>query len=139
MADTAGQGGGTLKDGRSWVSGAARAALTKAGQMSLSSWQEAGQKAGLGNAVCRMLVPLSHSREGKGWLGSRGDSQQPALPGIFKNSIWNLVLLCAAVCAQSCLTLCDPVDCSPPGSPVHGILQARTLEWVAMPYSRASS
>ena len=37
---------------------------------------------------------------------------------------------------QSCLTDCDPLDCSPPGSSVHGILQARTLEWVAMPSSR---
>ena len=35
--------------------------------------------------------------------------------------------------AQSCLTLCDPVDCSPPGSSLHGILQARILEWVAFP------
>ena len=34
---------------------------------------------------------------------------------------------------QSCLTLCDSMDCSPPGSSVHGILQARTLEWVVMP------
>ena len=40
---------------------------------------------------------------------------------------------------QSCLTLCDPVDCSPPGSSVHGILQARILEWAAMPSSRESS
>ena len=40
---------------------------------------------------------------------------------------------------QSCLTLCDPMDCSPPGSSVHGILQARILEWVAMPYSTGSS
>ena len=40
---------------------------------------------------------------------------------------------------QSCLTLCDPVDCSPAGSSVHGILQARILEWVAMPLSRGSS
>ena len=40
---------------------------------------------------------------------------------------------------QSCLTLCDPVDCSPPGSSVHGILQAIILEWVAMPSSRGSS
>ena len=40
---------------------------------------------------------------------------------------------------QSCLTLCDPMDCSPPGSSVHGILQARILEWVAMPFSRGSS
>ena len=37
---------------------------------------------------------------------------------------------------QSCLTLCGPVDCSLPGSTVHGILQARILEWVAIPFSR---
>ena len=36
---------------------------------------------------------------------------------------------------QSCPTLCDPMDCSPSGSLVHGILQARILEWVAMPSS----
>ena len=41
--------------------------------------------------------------------------------------------------AQSCLTLCDPMDYSPPGSSVHGILQARVLEWVAMLSSRGSS
>ena len=41
--------------------------------------------------------------------------------------------------AQSCLTLCNPMDYIPLGSPVHGILQARILEWVAMPSSRASS
>ena len=40
---------------------------------------------------------------------------------------------------QSCLTLCGPMDCSPPGSSVHEILQARILEWVAMPSSRGSS
>ena len=40
---------------------------------------------------------------------------------------------------QSCLTLGNPMDCSPPGSSVHGILQARILEWVAMPSSRGSS
>ena len=38
-----------------------------------------------------------------------------------------------------CPTLCDPMDCSLPGSSVHGILQARTLEWVAMPSSRGST
>ena len=38
-----------------------------------------------------------------------------------------------------CPTLCDPVDCSPPGSSVLGILQARILEWAAMPFSRGSS
>ena len=41
--------------------------------------------------------------------------------------------------AQSCLTLCDPMHCSLPGSSVHGILQARILEWVALPSSGGSS
>ena len=40
--------------------------------------------------------------------------------------------------AQLCPTLCDPMDCSPQGSSVHGILQARILEWVAMPFSKGS-
>ena len=40
--------------------------------------------------------------------------------------------------AQSLQTLCDPVDCSPPGSSVHGILQTRVLEWITMPSSRGS-
>ena len=40
---------------------------------------------------------------------------------------------------QSCQTLCDPVDCSLPGSSLHGILQARVLEWVAISFSRGSS
>ena len=39
---------------------------------------------------------------------------------------------------QSCLTLCDPIDSSPPGPPVPGILQARTLEWVATAFSEPS-
>ena len=43
----------------------------------------------------------------------------------------------AAKSLQSCPTLCDPIDCSPPGFPVPGILQARTLEWVAISFSNA--
>ena len=43
------------------------------------------------------------------------------------------------VVAQSRPTLCNPMDCSPPGSSVHGILQARILEWVAVSFSRGSS
>ena len=48
---------------------------------------------------------------------------------------------CTPVCVslQSCLILCDSVDCSPPDSSVQGTLQARILEWAAMPFSRASS
>ena len=43
----------------------------------------------------------------------------------------------AAKSLQSCSTLCDPIDSSPPGFPVPGILQARTLEWVAISFSNA--
>ena len=43
----------------------------------------------------------------------------------------------AAKSLQSCLTLCDPIDGSPPGSPIPGILQARILEWVAISFSNA--
>ena len=45
--------------------------------------------------------------------------------------------LCYAKSLQSCPTLCDPIDGSPPGSPVPGILQARTLEWAAISFSNA--
>ena len=49
-------------------------------------------------------------------------------------------ILCVHVQSlQSCPILCDPMDYSPPGSPVHGILQARILEWVASPFSRGLS
>ena len=52
--------------------------------------------------------------------------------------------VCVCVCmyvlvAQLCLTLCTPLDCSPPGSSVHGILQERILEWVVIPFSSRSS
>ena len=52
------------------------------------------------------------------------------------------VCVCVYVCVlgpQSCSTVCDPFDHSPPGSSVHGIFQARILEWVAIPFSRRSS
>ena len=59
---------------------------------------------------------------------------------IFKDNIvllGNLAAAAAAKSLQSCLTLCDPIDGSPPGSPVPGILQARTLEWAAIAFSNA--
>ena len=48
-------------------------------------------------------------------------------------------LSCNVSVTQLCQTLCNHMDCSPSGSSVHGILQARTLEWVAIPFSRGSS
>ena len=63
----------------------------------------------------------------------------PSCPKVFSKEH-----LCQARCwcclvLKSCLTLCDPMDCSPPGSFVRGILQARTLEWVAISCSKGSS
>ena len=55
-------------------------------------------------------------------------------------SLTSFMLACMlAKSLQSCLTLCEPMDCSLPESSVHGILQVRILEWVAMPSSRGSS
>ena len=51
----------------------------------------------------------------------------------------SIILCIACVCTQSCPIFCNPVDCSPPGSSVRGILQARILEWVAISHSRGSS
>ena len=59
---------------------------------------------------------------------------------IRQDIVCTCIWLC--VCAkslQSCLIICNPLDYTPPGSFVHGILQARTLEWVAIPFSGASS
>ena len=66
------------------------------------------------------------------------------------HELWTFIskYVCVSVCVyvyaaaaakslQLCLTLCDPVDGSPPGSPVPGILQARILEWVAISFSNA--
>ena len=47
--------------------------------------------------------------------------------------------ICCGLVAQLCLTLCDPVECSLPGSSLHGILQARILGWVAISFSIGSS
>ena len=56
-------------------------------------------------------------------------------------TLWHSAAAAAAAAAaksrQASLTLCDPIDGSPPGSPVPGILQARTLEWVAISFSNA--
>ena len=55
--------------------------------------------------------------------------------GKVKSLVFNMLSAAAAKSLQSCPTLCDPIDGSPPGSPVPGILQARTQEWVAISLS----
>ena len=61
-------------------------------------------------------------------------SPKPPIP---KDSQEEHAAAAAVKSLQSCLTLCDPIDSSPAGSPVPGILQARTLEWVAISFSNA--
>ena len=55
----------------------------------------------------------------------------------FLPTVVDIMVAAAAKSLQSCPTLCDPKDGSPPGSPIPGILQARTLEWVAISFSNA--
>ena len=88
----------------------------------------------------------------QGILGVRRETEERVIfQKIFKrrklrksnnwNFSWRLFFLFMKMkvsVAQLYLTLCDPMDCSPPGSSVHGISQARILEWVAMPFSRGS-
>jgi len=60
------------------------------------------------------------------------------LPVAVLSGFFLAMRMCVLV-AQSCRTVCGPMNCSPPGSSVHGILQARILEWVAVSFSRGSS
>ena len=57
--------------------------------------------------------------------------------GVRGRKDWEFGVAAAAKSLQSCLTLCNPIDGSPPGFSVPGILQARTLEWVAISFSNA--
>ena len=72
----------------------------------------------------------------------RGQQRMRRLDGIINsvdNSISEHAAAAAAKSLQLCSTLCDPIDGSPPGSAIPGILQARMLEWVAISFSRGPS
>ena len=82
------------------------------------------------------------------WLDDITDSMNRSLSKLLERvdrGAWHAAVLgdtksqtqLAAKSLQSCPTLCDPIDGSPPGSPVPGIFQARTLEWVAISFSNA--
>ena len=99
--------------------------LTLCGPRLLCPWNSPGKKTGLGShSLLQRIFPtqglntgLLHCRKILYCLTHQGSP--------------------AAKSLQSCLTLCDPIDSSPPGSPVPGILQARTLEWAAISFSNA--
>ena len=84
-----------------------------------------GQKPIQGHTLHWIIVPLH-------FLHS-----SPSFPdlGVLKVQLLICIAAAAAKSLQSCLTLHDPIDGSPPGSPIPGILQARTLEWVAISFS----
>ena len=65
------------------------------------------------------------------------DSEREGEGGKKRICFSTMTAAAAAKSLQSCPTLCDPIDGSPPGSPVPGILQARVLEWVAISFSNA--
>ena len=107
------------------------------------------------HVACGIIVPWSEINPRtlamvvSGSTLSSGNSPLETLSDWFLNNFYQLcsffqslgtLELSAAAAAkslQSCPTLCDPIDVTPPGSPVPGILQARTLEWVAISFSNA--
>ena len=84
-------------------------------------------------------APLPGQTLGPGYPAQQGKvaSGYLGVPLIGNQVCSYVTAAAAAKSLQSCLTLCDPTDGSPPGSPIPGILQARTLEWVAISFSNA--
>ena len=98
----------------------------------LSQWEEVPW--GVKSMMIIMMIELAH-RDVIGSLQQLGErSKIGCISPLSQMNTWVHAKL-----LQSCPTLCDPMDCSPPGSSVHGILQARILEWITMPSSRGSS
>ena len=100
----------------------------------LCPWDSPGKSTGVG---CHALLQEIFPTQGLnpcllGFLHWLVDSLLPVPPVKTFDT-----MLCYAKSLQSCLTLCNPIHDSPPGSPVPGILQARTLEWAAISFSNA--
>ena len=104
------------------------------------------QSPGKERTYCRAQGALLSVTQHPGWEGGFGEKGYmymcDRVPSLFTWNNHNIVnrlyaMLCYAKSLQSCPTLCDPIDGSPPGSPIPGILQARTLEWLAISFSNA--
>ena len=94
--------------------------------MAFSDFQSAEQFLIKGEAASKLSEAEAHQK--------RPTTSDPARHSLILSAtppLWN--------CRQKTLTLCEPMDCSPPGSSVHGVLQARILEWVAISFCRGSS
>ena len=100
------------------------------GSLSLQQQIFQTQESNWGLLCCRqILYQLSYQRSPE----KQNDWPASPTPGELRSSCSSSFYSCSMSVAQSCLTPCDPMDCSPPGFSVHGILQARILEWVAIP------
>ena len=100
-------------------------------------WDFPGKRTGVGcHFLLQMIFPTQGSNPGflhcRQILYQLSYKESPVESGTWSEVKWSEV-------AQSCPTLCDPMDCSLPGSSVHGIFQAIVLEWVAISFSRGSS
>ena len=93
-----------------------------------SPWNSPGQNNGRGS--CSLL---------QGTFPTQGSNPVSCIAGGLCTSWATREAKACVLVTQLCLTLWDPMDCSPPCFSVHGILQARILEWVAVPFSRGSS
>ena len=95
--------------------------------------ESSGQNTGVSNfSLLQGILPTKRSNPGLPhcrWIPYRLSHQG--------SPIFRAAAAAAAMSLQSCPTLRDPIDVSPPGSPAPGILQARTLEWVAISFSNA--
>ena len=92
-------------------------------------------------------IPVCSFEEQTFWKDTGGHNRWEEMSVLLLGSLWDVTrirnhchfTICRRVwVAQWYLTLCNTVDCSPPGSSVHGVFQARILEWVAIPFSRRS-
>ena len=86
-----------------------------------------------------MILFRENPKESKQKLGGKKKTlaRLKDTKSIYKINYMSAAAAAAAKSLQSCLTLCDRIDVSPPGSAIPGILQARTLEWVAISFSSA--
>ena len=108
-----------------------------------SPWNSPSQNTGVGSlSRLQGIFPTQESNPGlphcRQILYQLSHEGSPKSSTYYVRNIQQAGSLCAKS-FQSCLTLCHPMDCSPPGSSIHGILQARRLEWVAITFSRGSS
>ena len=107
-------------------------------------WDSPGKNTGVGCHFLLQCMKVKSESEVAQWCLTLSDPMDSSIHGIFQARVleWGAIAFSECMCAaakslQSCLTLCDPIDGSPPGSPVPGILQARTLEWVAISFYSA--